>query len=136
MSSFDSDASNSALIDLANSSLPAPYNDSSASLPSLTHDLIRKHPTSAQHIFAQAKAQSVLDTSSQSSQNNIENILSSIDKCPEMTLEDARNGAALLKELHAPRTALTTYMGNAVKRWPDAKVALERLKGYEETEAS
>lgn len=52
-----------------------------------------------------------------------------------MALDDAKDGAALLKELRAPRTALTTFVGNAIKRWPDAKVALERLRGFDETES-
>ena len=116
----DSASATPELLDLANNSLPSPYNDPSTMLDSLNDTFFSSHPNNASTLFAFARTRQFLDPSSKSSSEDT--VLQVFDSCQDITLEELQAGITVLKDLHSSDTILQTFIRKAKETWPEATV--------------
>lgn len=117
---------------LADAHLTPPYSNTSTSLDKLNEDFLSSHGASAPHIFSYIRASRTIKT--EGIEDAISRIDHALDDCPDMTFEEAIDAVELLKELQAPRERVTAFVDKACKRWPLAKTAIERSRGFEDAE--
>ena len=123
----DSSEATSPIIDLADSTLPPPYNSASAPLATLNEDFISIHNHSVSHTHAFVKARQLLDPASRPS--NEDAMIETLEESWGATLQDALLGLKVLRELGSGRETQQRFIGKAKGRWPEAERLLERELG-------
>lgn len=116
--------STNALIDLANTTLPKPYNDPSTPLASLNTTFLSTHSTNAPSIYAVARSRHYLDSNPKG--ENEELVLTVPETCPELTLEEALEGVRTLKEISGGEKGreVLEFVRRCREKWPEAEILL------------
>ncbi|KAB8339186.1 hypothetical protein FH972_022121 [Carpinus fangiana] len=113
---------NKAVLDLASSSLPAPFNDAKADLASHNEAFVKQHADSPRHVYNYARALKALDPSSSQGQKTI---LEVPDRCKDVNLAQGLEGIALLRELGSEKASIQAFAKKLQDKWPAATI-LER----------